>query len=202
MPFLRVSVAIIRGLCYCYSMVRKINNQNDKLLRVSCFFLTVMLSITPAVAQSAKPLDSLPQTPPRRIHVLYEEFLGNGLTLSTNYDFRFTKSDKDFGMRVGIGLIGAGDIGLLSIPVAVNHLAGRAPHYFESSLGYTFVTAVSTQRYYESFSGGAIIPGVGYRYQSLRKRGFFARIVFSPLINPHPGGGWFPFGGIAFGQRL
>ncbi len=73
---------------------------------------------------------------------VYVELGGAGLPYSFNYDFRFDKTKMDsWGMRVGAGgySVSDGD-SFFSIPVMVNKLFGKGPHYFELGLGATFFT--------------------------------------------------------------
>jgi hypothetical protein len=73
---------------------------------------------------------------------VFVELGGAGLPYSFNYDFRFDKTKMDsWGMRVGAGgySVSDGD-SFFSIPVMVNKLFGKGPHYFELGLGATFFT--------------------------------------------------------------
>jgi hypothetical protein len=117
---------------------------------------------------------------------LFLEFFGNGYGLSANFDSRFGKKENGFGYRVGIGFsprIGevADDVISLpvdfTVPIGINHLVGKGPHYFESGLGLTFISGS------EFGHGGQLffIPSVGYRYAKIGK-GFQGRFVTTPLI--------------------
>jgi hypothetical protein len=117
---------------------------------------------------------------------LFLEFGGNGCGLSANFDSRFGKKENGFGYRVGIGFAPgfgkvADDVVSLpvdfTIPIGINHLAGKGPHYFESGLGLTFISGS------EVGSGNQLffIPSIGYRYAKIGK-GFQGRIVTTPLI--------------------
>ena len=130
---------------------------------------------------------------------VFFELGGNGLVFSANFDARFTKSEKGFGFRAGIGFIPSinsdADIvypstpSALTIPIAINHLAGKAPHYFESGLGITYVHvsgAVSSDfwGYSEDVTGSAVgfVPSIGYRYAKTGKA-FQGRVCISPIIS-------------------
>lgn len=130
---------------------------------------------------------------------VFLEFGGNGLGFSANFDSRFKNSEKGFGYRVGIGFIpptkSAADIiypstpSFLTIPVGVNHLAGKAPHYFESGLGVTYMYTSGTMTsefwgYEEDVSGSyfAFVPSIGYRHARTGKA-FQYRILISPVIS-------------------
>src|SRR5258708_2533047 len=77
---------------------------------------------------------------------VYVELGGNGIAFSANFDSRFTKNENGFGFRVGIGIVPALDIGfastsaILTIPVGVNYLVGKAPNYFEGGIGATYAS--------------------------------------------------------------
>lgn len=70
---------------------------------------------------------------------LFLELGGAGLPYSFNYDFRFDKSKMDtWGMRVGMGGYATKNDSFFSLPIMVNKLYGKAPHYFEMGFGFTF----------------------------------------------------------------
>lgn len=130
---------------------------------------------------------------------VFFELGGNGLGLSLNFESRLAKSEKGFGLRGGIGLIpaiNAGDADILipsspavlTIPISINHLAGKAPSYLETGLGVTYAYTNGTFSsdfwgYSEKVQQGIflLIPSVGYRYAKTGK-GFMGRIVISPII--------------------
>ena len=63
---------------------------------------------------------------------LFLELGGSGLAYSFNYDFRFDSTRIDsWGMRVGAGGYGIEGDSFFSVPVLVNKLYGKGPHYFE-----------------------------------------------------------------------
>ncbi len=75
---------------------------------------------------------------------IYAELGGAGLAYSFNYDFRFDKENlQSWGMRIGAGGWARNDTynkeALLSLPVQINHLWGKGPHYFELGSGGTFL---------------------------------------------------------------
>ena len=117
---------------------------------------------------------------------VFLEFFGNGCGLSANFDSRFSKKENGFGYRVGIGFssgFGEVDADVISfpvefaIPIGINHLAGKGPHYFESGLGLTFISGRQTGSGSQLF----FIPSIGYRYAKIGK-GFQGRFVTTPLI--------------------
>ncbi|HEY0040872.1 MAG TPA: hypothetical protein VGB71_09430 [Flavisolibacter sp.] len=126
---------------------------------------------------------------------------GAGGFLSLNYDRRFSNANNGFGGRIGIG-IGEGqpthmfpDL-VLTIPIAVNYLAGQGPHYFEIGAGVTIGTSefgiINGKRQSLLF-----VPSLGYRYQKPIK-GFMLRVVASPLI----ASGVDFWAGVSFGRRF
>ena len=146
---------------------------------------------------------------------VFFELGGNGLFLSANFDSRFTKKENGFGFRAGIGFVPAfnGD-GLifpqtpafLTIPIGVNHLLGRGPHYLESGLGFTYIYTSGTITYdfwgySEDVSGSAIgfIPSIGYRYAQIGPGRFQGRIFVCPAIGS---GGVVLFGGLSAGFKF
>ncbi len=129
---------------------------------------------------------------------LFLELGANGGIFSINYDTRFAKSEKGIGGRIGIGIIPSVDIviaktsSILTIPIALNYLAGKAPNYWEFGAGSTIVSGNTKA------SGVAFVPSIGYRYQPAHK-GFTGRVVFSPFIGQ---GGILLRGGFSLGIRL
>lgn len=69
---------------------------------------------------------------------VFVELGGSGLAYSFNYDFRFDDSRMDsWGMRVGVGGYNMDGDSFYSLPVLVNRLYGKGPHYFEVGAGVT-----------------------------------------------------------------
>ncbi len=138
---------------------------------------------------------------PKRAQSVYGELGGNGLFFSANYDVRFLKSEKGFGMRAGLGFFGGSGGGLLTVPIGLNYLAGKAPSYLEVGLGYTYASFTSSDDFIDGEGGSLLVPSVGYRFQP-SKKGFTGRVIISPLIALGNGGGWFMFGGISAGYKF
>ncbi len=136
----------------------------------------------------------------QRAQSVYGEVLGNGLIFSANYDFRFAPKQNGLGMRVGLGFFGGSGGGILTVPVGLNYLAGKGPHYFEAGFGYTYATFTSSEDFLNG-SGSILVPSVGYRYQALSS-GFIGRVYISPLIGIGEGGGWLMWGGISAGYKF
>lgn len=155
---------------------------------------------TVVLAQDDDDEDGPPKPPTKNAQQVYGEFLGNGLLFTANYDFRFGQRQKGLGMRLGIGFFGGSDGGIITIPVAINNLSGRAPNYLEIGLGATYAGLTDSDDYI--FSGASsvlIVPSIGYRYQP-RGKGFTGRIAFTPLVST--GGGFFTYGGLSAGYKF
>ena len=166
-----------------------------KLLMLAILLATANIFAQTAVSDADKTLTNQPH----RAQVIYGELLGNGIVFSANYDFRFTKSQKGFGMRLGLGFFGVSGSGIITVPVGINHLAGKAPDYFESGIGITYAKFTGTDFF--SGSGSWLVPSIGYRYQP-EHNGFFWRIAISPLISLEKGDGWISWGGIGLGYKF
>ncbi|MEP0713061.1 MAG: hypothetical protein ABJC55_14170 [Algoriphagus sp.] len=160
---------------------------------------------------------------------VYVELGGAGLPYSFNYDFRFDKTKMDsWGMRVGFGGYTTNDESFFSVPVMVNRLIGKGPHYFEIGLGATFFTfdddynrycvdgtydpntGIYTCNTYESYpysfildvDGSPSIMGAmnfGYRRVPV-DGGFTWKININPIFNNN--GFWPLYGGIGFGYAF
>lgn len=124
---------------------------------------------------------------------VFLELGGNGGIISANFDSRFKKSEKGLGYRVGIGLIpGINDaiIGtptFVTVPVGINYLVGKAPNYFESGLGFTYLHTSGSGSFLgmeDDMSGSytAFVPSIGYRHAKAGK-GIQYRLFISPVIS-------------------
>ncbi len=145
---------------------------------------------------------------------VFLEFGGNGLGISVNYDARFTKVEKGLGFRAGIGLFPGVRIGndtsalfawptIFTIPVGLNYLAGKAPHYFEAGLGATYFYAKGNFAFFflegeDKLSTFMFIPSAGYRFAKTGKS-FQGRAFISPYINSN--GATF-FAGVSVGFKF
>ena len=104
-------------------------------------------------------------------------------------------------MRLGLGFFGGSGSGIITVPVGINHLAGKAPNYFESGIGITYAKFTGTDAFFNNGGGSLLVPSIGYRYQP-EQNGFFGRMAFSPLISLEKGGGWISWGGIGLGYKF
>lgn len=98
---------------------------------------------------SVKAQDKLPT------QSVYLELGGAGLPYSFNYDFRFDKERMDsWGMRIGAGGYSTQNDYFFSLPVMVNKLYGRGPHYFELGFGATLFAYDESSYDYSYCSNG------------------------------------------------
>ena len=158
---------------------------------------------------------------------VYVELGGAGLPYSFNYDLRFDKTRMEsWGMRVGFGGYTTNYESFFSLPVMVNRLMGKGPHYFEVGLGATFFifdndgycvdsiydpnTGISTCITYEPYSYSFILdvdssPSImgtmnfGYRRVPV-DGGFTWKININPIFNNN--GFWPLYGGVGFGYAF
>ncbi|CAN5804000.1 hypothetical protein BH10BAC2_BH10BAC2_41330 [soil metagenome] len=159
------------------------------------FLLLFSLVSLSAYAQDIKDNDSA-----KAAKSVFLEIGANGVTFSANFDTRFSKKQGGLGMRLGLGFFGGSGAGVLTVPVGLNYLAGKAPNFFEAGMGYTYAKLTSSDEFF-SGDGGLLFPSVGYRYQAIGK-GIVARIVISPAINLGVDGGWLFFGGVSIGYKF
>lgn len=162
---------------------------------LALLFLLTFFSLS-AYSQDTKDTDSA-----KAAKSVFLEIGANGVTFSANFDTRFSKKQGGLGMRLGLGFFGGSGAGVLTVPVGLNYLVGKAPNFFEAGLGYTYATFTSSSDDdFFSGDGGLIFPSIGYRYQAVGK-GIVARIVISPAIDV-AGNGWLFFGGVSIGYKF
>lgn len=131
---------------------------------------------------------------------IFAEIGGPGLA-SFNYDQRFSKKEDGLGFRVGLGGFKIDDVGILTVPVALNYLLGKdEKNYFELGVGFTYVNAKDNSGSSdETFSGSFGHLNFGYR-MAPKNGGFFFRAAINPIFGE---GGFVPFyGGIGFGYKF
>ncbi|TDQ19168.1 hypothetical protein DFQ04_0985 [Algoriphagus boseongensis] len=158
---------------------------------------------------------------------IFVELGGAGLPYSFNYDFRFDKTRMDsWGMRVGMGGYATSNDSFFSLPVMVNKLYGKGPHYFEIGLGATFFAYNEEYNSYCSdgfidSNGNFICRSYEYDYNYIlpvdgspslmgtmnfgyRKipvdGGFTWRINLTPIFNNN--GFWPLYAGVGFGYAF
>ena len=130
---------------------------------------------------------------------IYGELGGPGV-LSVNYDQRFGNKETGLGFRAGIGGIGLGNAGFISIPVGLNYLAGKEDHYFEAGAGLSVISLYDGATLFDNDQSTIFgFINLGYRYQPTRK-GLTGRVFISPLLTSE---GFMPFyGGVSLGFRF
>ncbi|HVX24875.1 MAG TPA: hypothetical protein VHB70_00935 [Parafilimonas sp.] len=159
------------------------------------FFITLFFCFSVIIGFCQK--ENEPTSPAQSVFL---EIGGNGLLFSANYDVRFTPHQNGIGGRIGLGFFGGSGGGILTVPIGLNYLAGKAPNFLEAGLGYTYATFTGQDEFF-SGHGGLLFPSIGYRYQQAGN-GLMARIVISPAIEFGEGGGWAFFGGIGVGYKF
>lgn len=161
------------------------------------FSITIVVCLITIISYSQKTEEV--SSPAQTVFI---EIGGNGLLFSANYDTRFSRKQSGIGGRVGLGFFGGSGGGILTVPIGINYLAGKAPNFLEAGLGYTYATFTAADGDdLFSGSGSVIFPSIGYRYQQ-KNKGLMARIVLSPAIAVSNGGGWFFFAGIGLGYKF
>jgi len=161
---------------------------------------------------------------------VFAELGGSGLAYSFNYDFRFDSTRMDsWGMRVGVGGYNIDGDSFYSLPVLVNRLYGKGPHYFEVGAGvtlfgmdedsYSYCSAgfvdgngmyVCTNTVVETFERSFILPvdgspslmgtmNFGYRKVPV-DGGLTWRVNLTPIFNTN--GFWPLFAGIGIGYAF
>lgn len=139
---------------------------------------------------------------------LYAELGGPSLA-GINFDTRFSKKENGFGGRIGIGGYTFDGSGMLTVPVGLNYLIGKAESkkFFEIGLNITYINSsqkVTTSPSTESQSDFSNTYGtitLGYRYQPIGK-GVTFRFSVNPLFS-FKNSVFMPFyGGISVGYKF
>ena len=165
-----------------------------KYLTLTVLFFSLYLISTAQVVEEEEP-PAKPATP--NASQLYVELLGPGILYSINYDTRFGKKEKGFGMRAGLGITYDQGDGAFMIPVGLNYLTGHGGNYFEMGGGATLVTGdlLEGQGVYGFLS-------LGYRRQAYKKKGVTWRAAFTPLFFFEDGFTLIPWAGFSVGYRF
>lgn len=189
------------------------------------YLYTILLVLVSLQFVEAQEQDSSPPT-----KAIYVELGGVGLPYSFNYDFRFNKEKVDsWGMRVGFGGYSIDRESFYSLPVMVNKLYGKGPHYFEVGIGATFLAFNSEPYSYQNcytdvngnyvcdtfqdqpsentnfileIDGSPSVMGVlnfGYR-RVPTDGGFMWKVNLNPIFNNN--GFWPLYAGVGFGYAF
>ena len=122
-------------------------------------------------------------------NAVYFEYAGTALNSSINYEFLV---QNDIPIRIGLGYINAeqsanfGDkfsenqeVSL--IPITIGKLIGLRQHNLELGAGL-IVKYFHIESQFENEKNGLLLSSlIGYRYQSIKKRGFLVRLTLSPI---------------------
>jgi len=125
---------------------------------------------TKAEVEKIKVIEEESLAAPERAEVLYAELGGPAGMLTLNYDTRFTKSPKGFGLRVGAGIIFDITSTGFVLPVALNYVMGKKTHFLELAAGGSYFSFTEENQGWFYFpEDNFIVPFVwaGYRYQPL-----------------------------------
>ncbi len=118
----------------------------------------------------------------KRAQNIYVEFLGQGLLFTANYNTRFSKKRDGIGGRIGIGAIGGGGDGIVTVPISLNYLLGNGKIFFEVGLGATYISVNANSDSFLSDNSTVIgTMSFMYRLQPI-KSGFSFRGGFTPIF--------------------
>ena len=125
-------------------------------------------------------------------NAIYFEYAGTALNSSINYEFLF---QNNIPILIGLGYINAeqsinfGDKfsdnqELSLIPLTVGKLAGANQHNLELGVGIV-VKYFHLKSQSDKEKNGLLLSSlIGYRYQSIKNRGFLLRLTLSPIYLP------------------
>jgi len=122
----------------------------------------------------------------RGTQILFGELGGPGLSLSLNYDQRFSGAQRGgLGFRIGAGYYGTGGNTVFSIPFQVNYLIGQTNNFIELGGGTTFLNSTGDNTgktfIFDRVTGLIGTATIGYRYQPIDKKLNF-RLDFVPIF--------------------
>ncbi|HWZ14587.1 MAG TPA: hypothetical protein VNW95_05055 [Mucilaginibacter sp.] len=143
-------------------------------------------------------VDSLQQS---RAEDIFFELYGPGLTISANYDTRFSQKRDGLGMRIGVGYDGSNSPGVVMLPIQVNYLIGKNTRYLELGVGLTLLSANDDGLPFNSKGTSGLTIGTmtfGYRYQPVNS-GFSFRVSLNELFN---NANFIPYAGVSFGYTF
>lgn len=171
------------------------------LLAISVYNTSSAQTVVKSEAESTKK-DSVVI---KRAQTFFVELAGPGITISANYDTRFSKAPDGWGARIGIGYIADNSYSLTTIPLQVNYLLGKKNKFFEIGVGATYLSLNDKQPNGDTdiltFDDDTTFVGAltfGYRYQPI-DGGFSFRGSFNPLFNSNS---FVPYFGISLGYAF
>ena len=170
-----------------------------KKLSLVCSFLFMAFCSAKVAAQDAAG---------QRAQNIFIELGGQGLTLTANYDSRFTNKRDGIGGRIGIGHISTDGNSVTTIPMSLNYLLGKERRYFEIGLGATYATATVDGSFFDfggndngDESGNTLIGTMSFAYRLQPvDSGFSFRAGITPIF----GNGFFIpyYGGLSLGYTF
>ncbi len=139
-------------------------------------------------------------------NALYAELFGPGMSLSFNYDVRFSKSNDGLGARLGIGGFKFNDVNILTVPIGINYLIGNESKFFEFGINGVY----SSNGFFlfddDDENAGDVVGmlTLGFRRQ-LPGKGFHFRASLNPVFGADENDElfFFPFyGGVSMGYSF
>jgi len=154
-----------------------------KKLSLVCGMMFIALCSTKVVAQDATVAS-------QRAQNIFIELGGQGLTLTANYDTRFTNKRDGIGGRIGIGHISSDGSSVTTVPLSLNYLLGKERRYFEVGLGATYLTATADGSFldfggddYDDETGNTVIGTMSFAYRlQPMDSGFSFRAGITPIF--------------------
>lgn len=125
----------------------------------------------------------------QRAQNAFLEVGGAGLSISANYDTRFSDQRNGFGVRAGLGYLPAAFFSVVAVPVQINYLLGSKSHFLELGAGATYLKVGDDNKNdddnnFLSFTAVTGVIGtstIGYRYQPVNG-GFSFRVSANPMF--------------------
>jgi hypothetical protein len=194
---------------YNHGLVNVATHSFDyRTLKNRSLALTLGYQFAPSSSRESQVPEAVqsPVTAQQPANALFAELGGSGGFLSLNYDTRLTKSNRGWGIRVGVGTINDLNSFGFTMPFAFNYLSGERNHFFEAALGATFFhLGEKNQDTWFSFEKENLLAPcfwLGYRYQSLEKRFVFRAGINQFFAADIQGFLRYPFPGLSFGYAL
>ncbi len=134
--------------------------------------------------------------------IAFIEIGGNTFIYSLNFDSRFWKRNGGPGWRLGGGYIKLGNYEAAAATLMLNELLGFGGHYVELGAGMTIASGNTSSITSQpgNFTRLYATGNLGYRYQSIKEKGYVLRVTATPFTNNFKYLKW--WGGITFGQKF